>query len=293
MMEGAWQAKTLVTEFLNADLPSRLIRFRNYWEKDDIALPAPEKVIQYEPLAIDHWPTIINLVLGTQDITRDDWDEMDNPKYQVRYAMRTYIWVKAVGFDTVTEIRDNLTTVVRDALVDHPSLRGTPGFEECEAYIDESSIREEFSDLTAIKGDRYMAGAYVAYDLQITETVTRDPLVEGLVLNPSVEVFLLPKVASAPTLLIAQPLDEGASLTWKAPAWDGGQDPIDWYRIEMSTDGGDNWGVLVANTGNKIPAYEVEGLTNGDSYMFRVGAVNSFGLGAMSPSSNSVIPATP
>ena len=37
-------------------------------------------------------------------------------------------------------------------------------------------MREEFSDLTLLKGDRVMAGAYIAYDLAINEVVARAKL---------------------------------------------------------------------------------------------------------------------
>jgi hypothetical protein len=46
--------------------------------------------------------------------------------------------------------------------------------------IDESSIREEYSDLTLIKGDRVLAGAYLGYDLTLNEVVYRQPMSELL-----------------------------------------------------------------------------------------------------------------
>lgn len=293
MMEGAWQAKTLVTDYLNSDLPTRLIRFRNHWEKDDILLPTPEKIVQFEPLTLDTWPTLITLVTGTQGVTREDYDDAGNPIYRVRYAMRTYIWVRAEQPDRVTMIRDDLTTVVRDALVDHPALRSLDRYEHCEAFVDEGTVREEFSDLTLLKGDRYLAGAYVSYDMSVSETVTREPLSDSLALTFDVDVYQIEKIPNAPTLVIALPGDEIANLTWKAPTWDGGVAPIDHYRIEMSTDGGDNWATLVSDTGNTVPAYEVTGLDNGSEYQFRVAAVNRIGIGATSSPSNVVTPAVP
>jgi hypothetical protein len=47
---------------------------------------------------------------------------------------------------------------------------------EREALIEESSINEEYSELTLLKGDRYLAGAYISYDLRIEETIERDNL---------------------------------------------------------------------------------------------------------------------
>jgi hypothetical protein len=80
-------------------------------------------------------------------------------------------------------MRDNLTTVVRSALLDHASLQVYEGAAasasaSCEVKVDEGSMREEFSDLTLIKGERVLAGAYVAYDINLTETVTRKTLGE-------------------------------------------------------------------------------------------------------------------
>jgi hypothetical protein len=48
--------------------------------------------------------------------------------------------------------------------------------EDIHAEIDESNIREEYSDLTLIKGDRVLAGAYIGYDLSLNEVVYRMPV---------------------------------------------------------------------------------------------------------------------
>jgi hypothetical protein len=42
--------------------------------------------------------------------------------------------------------------------------------------IDETSMREEFSDLTLLKGDRMLAGSYIAYNIQMDEIVSRKSL---------------------------------------------------------------------------------------------------------------------
>ena len=47
-------------------------------------------------------------------------------------------------------------------------------------------MREEFSDLTLLKGDRVMAGAYISYEMVVNERITREPL--GTVNEFDVEV---------------------------------------------------------------------------------------------------------
>jgi titin len=205
--------------------------------------------------------------------------------------MRTYIWTRDINPAPVTEMRDNLTTVVRAALLDHPALKDVPRFEHCDPKIEEETMTEEFSDLTLLKGDRYLAGAYIGYNLTVSETIGRAPLVDSLAYTFAVDVEQIEKTANAPTLLIASAGNQEASLRWKAPTWFGGVDPIDWYQIEQSIDGGETWTMAVSNTGSKLPSYTVTGLTNGQEYLFRVSAVNSFGVGATSASSNAVTPA--
>lgn len=179
MMQGAAAAKRFVNDYLAYDLPERLVSYRNHWHVDEDDLPEPLLYLTYEPVALDHWPTVITLAMSTSDFERIDYSTGLNPLYRVRYSMRTYVWVKADGSNECTINRDNLTTVVRSALLDHASLR-TADHQSCDAIIDEGTMREEFSDLTLIKGDRVMAGAYIAYDLNINETINRRNLAESL-----------------------------------------------------------------------------------------------------------------
>jgi hypothetical protein len=44
------------------------------------------------------------------------------------------------------------------------------------AMIDEGTLREEFSDLTLLKGDRVLAGSYLSYQMHINEIVAREDI---------------------------------------------------------------------------------------------------------------------
>lgn len=173
MMQGAAAAKRFVTEYLAADLPARLLQYRNHLNLDEDSLPEPLLYLNYEPVALDHWPTIITVALSTAELVRDDYDFNMNPEYRVRYNMRTYVWVKADGSLECTTMRDNLAMVVRSALLDYPCLRAFDDNNNHSVMIDEGTMREEYSDLTLIKGERVLAGAYVAYDLSLDEWITR------------------------------------------------------------------------------------------------------------------------
>lgn len=285
MMNGPKRARHWLDDYLSADIPTRLIPYRTWWGLDETTLPTPTLFLPYEPIAIDNWPMIYSIVLSTNSVTRDDWTIDDDPQYMMRLDMRTYIWAKGDSADLAMDIRDDLTTVVRDALLDGPAVSTYNKTQlDCSAVIDEGSMREEFSDLTLLKGERVLAGAYVGYELEMTEVVTRAPLGSGIVDEiPTVILGLIEKTANAPTLVLAVDGGTGeAVLTWKRPTWDGGGYEIASYRVEQSEDDGDTWQVSIADTGVPTPTATVTGLTPSTVYLFRVGGINEFGLGAMS-----------
>jgi hypothetical protein len=176
IMFGPAKAKNYINDFLSTDMPKRLITYRNEWGLDDYRLPDIAKFATYEPMAMDTWPMIITVAISTKSFSRESFTPGNDPTYRVNYGMRTYVWVRAQGSEEVTFMRDNLTTVLRSSLLDYPSLRSIDPEETFQAVMDESTLTEEFSDLTLIKGDRLLAGAYLSYDLAMTETVTRQPI---------------------------------------------------------------------------------------------------------------------
>lgn len=176
VMFGPAKAKNYMNDFLSYDMPPRLIKYRNEWGLDDFRLPDIAQFLTYEPLAMDTWPAIITVAISTKSFDRESFTPGNDPTFRVVYGMRTYVWVRAQGSEEATFMRDNLTTVLRSALLDYPSLRSIDPEETFQAVMNESTLTEEFSDLTLLKGDRLLAGAYLAYDLSMTETVTRQPI---------------------------------------------------------------------------------------------------------------------
>lgn len=184
LMHGPHSAKAFVTNYLRDDLPNRLVSYRNGWNLDDITLPTPAQYLNYEPVGLDEWPSIITAAMSMTGMERAEFDR-NNPTYRVTYNMRTYVWVKTEFPELATLMRDRLTTVVRSALLDYPCLRAADPRNTFQVMIDEGSIREEYSDLTLLKGDRVLAGSYVGYELTMNEIVMRENLgvVQELVIN--------------------------------------------------------------------------------------------------------------
>jgi len=177
-MQGPHKAKYFVNSYLESDLPGRLVKYRNSWNLDDEELPEPLKYLAHEPIAIDHWPTLITVAIAMNGLERNDYTSVFDPQFFFNYTMRTYIWVKDDDSELCTLKRDRLTTVLRSALLDAPSLEQCGASDHLEVMIDESSIREEYSDLTLIKGERVMAGSYLGYTLRINEVLRLDAVGE-------------------------------------------------------------------------------------------------------------------
>ena len=191
LMNGSQFAKDYVNEYLKDDFPIRLVNYRNGWEVDDITLPTPVSFFTYEPLAMDAWPTIITVVMSTNKLERIGHTGAD-PLYRVNYSMRTYVWVRDENSEPTKRMRDRLTTVLRSSLMDYPCLKAYDDRQSFRIQIDEASIQEQFSDLTLLKGDRVLAGAYISYDLAIDEVITRMPIAPSLnEINTTVSTYSL------------------------------------------------------------------------------------------------------
>ena len=124
---------------------------------------------------MDKWPTIITVAISMSGMDRIGYLGAD-PQYRVTYVMRTYVWTRAANAEQTTLGRDRLTTVVRSALLDYPCLKAADPRDTFQIKIDESTMREEFSDLTPLKGERFLAGAYIGYEISLDEVVVRKPL---------------------------------------------------------------------------------------------------------------------
>ena len=84
-----------------------------------------------------------------------------------------------------------------------------------------------------------------------------------------------------PSNLSAMGGNGAVTLTWDAPADDGGS-AITGYRIEGSADGAAPWDVLVADTMDAARTYTQTGLLPGETRHYQVSAITTAGTGAPS-----------
>ena len=94
-------------------------------------------------------------------------------------------------------------------------------------------------------------------------------------------------VPGAPTIGTATPGNSQATVTWSAPASNGGS-AITGYVVTPYIGATAQTTTTVGN----VLTTPITGLTNGTTYTFRVAAINSVGTGSQSANSNTVTPAT-
>ena len=138
-------------------------------------------------------------------------------------------------------------------------------------------------------GDRVIIthDGVVSANSMLTLSITR-AAVTDLVGNPSsqriqISVPNTARVPVAPTDLTASAASTTRiNLSWSAPS-DAAETSLTGYQIEVSTDAGDNWTVLVADTNSTDTRYAHTGLDPDDTRHYRVSAINPVGT---SPESN-------
>jgi hypothetical protein len=174
-MRGTRGFRIIVAEQLRARLPAHIEAGRAAWGLTAEQLPMPvsapddprqDAYFAREVEVLDRWPLIAvasgRLTQRATDFT-DDFDE----RFRAVVPMRVFAWVRAEGRDEVQDIRDDFATCVRACLLADPQL-GTAG----DALLDPTSLLVDPSRPDKVKGERWIAGAFIGFDLAIGETLT-------------------------------------------------------------------------------------------------------------------------
>lgn len=189
--EGAWNAKQMITSYLQWDLPTRLLAYRNSWQLDITELPDIQRFKTYGVTVVDEWPTIATVQVRTKKIERSDYTAAGDPIYRMTYQMRTFIWVRSDGpndlddperddrdaRENVTMMRDRMVAVLRSSLLDRLCMHSGPHTTAThDVSLDEGTMTEEFSDIAAVKGGRRAASGFLSYEFSVNEPTIRLPI---------------------------------------------------------------------------------------------------------------------
>jgi hypothetical protein len=164
---GVGAAKRLVAGYLAAELPAYLADLRIAWGRDAETLPDPVAYLHNEPKTLDRWPLVA--VAGADRTTRRSEQSPRVVTYDATYQLRAFVWVNERGWDQAIDVRDDLTAAVATFLMDRVRV-GSDG-----AAVVQDGLTESYSDVQPVKGDRHVAGAYIGFQLKVSEAIVRPP----------------------------------------------------------------------------------------------------------------------
>lgn len=174
-LRGPAGIRTALAGFYRQWLPVHAPACREAWGLTDAQLPVPASVpddpradgyFDRQPPALDRWP-LLAVTSGRRSHSETDRGDDGSPIYRALYPIRVYVWVRAGGMDPTQLMRDNLGSAVAVTTLAHTNL-GTAGA----LALEPSSLAVDFSDVSPVKGDRFVAGAYVGFNVHATETLT-------------------------------------------------------------------------------------------------------------------------
>jgi hypothetical protein len=193
----AW-AKRHVAAFLETTMPAWLTAYRlehdllsdpDDGDKDRV-FPDPVAYLPTEPYSLDRWPMIAVAGVSTPSVRRTGYgEEPDAVSYDVTYSLRVFVWVNVEEFERAILHRDAYVGLVRACLLDAQTLKVA---DEALLLL-EDTLNESYSDVTPVKGNRFVAGAFIGFNVRSREALARGS--SGTVEHAIVETDVLPHPA--------------------------------------------------------------------------------------------------
>lgn len=195
--EGVAQVRRDIIAFLRTAAPLALAEASTAW---GLAPPfaAIKRWNEYEDEVIaDITPSVALSVGRSRGYTPSSNDPGADMSYRVRYDAVLFLWLKATAGRPLADggeqqgnpsqrVRDRYAQVFTAVLLDSPSL-GQPGYYS----VTESSLTVAYSAAQRLKGDRYLSGVSLSFDLYHSETLQRVPLLGSVVLT-EIEATVIP-----------------------------------------------------------------------------------------------------
>lgn len=186
LMRGNTNVRKCIEDFLSAKVPGLIAVARTQWELEDHMLPLPLRYDSYDPLQTTEFPTIGSLVSRTSNWNMVDLNAHAEEVYDATYSIRLFMWCRtpqkqngewvAPIYDAALKVRDDLSAIVRSAILHTPSL-GKPGV----CRVLSGTLTEDYLDaMKGASGASWLAGVLWTFDLQFSEANYEPVIVESI-----------------------------------------------------------------------------------------------------------------
>ena len=182
MGRGATRVRRVIASYLETTLPNLIVVARDNWELDKYQLPLPTSYKEVEPYALDHFPSVGVSVTSAGNFNRSDYTSRLEEKYLVTYNVRVFTWVRTPTdsadltfkpeYAETVRLRDDMAALIRAAFLLSPTLNDPT------VLWDEDTLSEEYSEITPVKGDRFVGGVIHDFEIRVDESLSRNTLGE-------------------------------------------------------------------------------------------------------------------
>lgn len=163
-MHGPVLARKVIHDHLKAVLPAALVDLRTEWALSAATLPDPVLYVPREPDQLDRWPTVA-VTTGVEATTRRVEHDSGGGEFVTEYPVEVYVWVRADSRGAVQDMRDYMATALKVVLLGNPTFDRPAQ----DMLLNESTFEQRYSDIQAVKGERFVAGAMSTFDLSVVE----------------------------------------------------------------------------------------------------------------------------
>lgn len=186
-MDGMEGAIATVVERMTAALPGKTTQLRTRYDVDPETegdqLPDVVTIAPYNRarLGVEEWPAVLIAGQETPNMRRADQPTI----WLVTYKLRAFVWVRGDSGETVELVRQRLTLAVRELLLERKTMTDT-------LMVDDSSLRESFSELARDDTNATVAASYIEFNAWVQEELADAIPAYGTVEDTQVDTANLP-----------------------------------------------------------------------------------------------------
>lgn len=194
IMRGGTLLRQYVNSYFETALPPLIDVARTQWGLDQYRLPYPAQYNAIDPTMVDSYPAIGSVVLNDRNHIREDYDLHAQQVYSAVFAVRVMVvvrspldaqdrWIQPEKEEAL-RLRDDMTRLVHDAVLDKPSL-GRPNEIKCNESAMLTDYVEMFQANTQSK--RWVGASVITLEVAFTESTWVPPIGDADTITVQVE----------------------------------------------------------------------------------------------------------
>jgi len=179
---GARDVRNQIIAHLQGNLPALVPQLQEQWNDpeafppagpdSDAVIPPDDSWWPFEGHPVDRWP-VINAVCEESEtsLAEIDTDDYDSVVYFTTYSASAYVWVNVDGRQAAVDVRDDLQTAMRVALLGYPLCLDPP------MSVLQNRYRDVYGAPLPAKGQRFTIAGRSAFSVRVEERISRVSLV--------------------------------------------------------------------------------------------------------------------